>query len=105
MLSVVIKLLAAAAVATLTIVSLRRLSTASTPARPAVALPLALCQDIEQIDTKVLTKPRMRGNPPSLLEDFLRTYAEEHPDTYAGMWKDARGRPGRGARGGQVARP
>ena len=44
---VVIKLLAAAAVAT--------------ASAPAAELPLALCEDVEQIDTKLLTKPPKRG--------------------------------------------
>ena len=69
----VIKLLAAAAVATASIVSLR-LSTP--PARGE--LPLAFCDDIEEIDTKVLAQPPRRGNAPEQLMDFLRTYKNEH---------------------------
>ena len=69
-----IKLLAAVAVAT--------------TSAPAAELPLALCEDIEVIDTKVLAKPPKRGDEPlpDLLMDFLDTYAKEHPDTYAGTW-------------------
>ena len=71
---VVIKLLAAAA--------------AATASAPAPELPLALCEDIEVIDTKLLTKPPKRGDEPlpELLMDFLNTYAGEQPDTYAGTW-------------------
>ena len=67
----VIKLLAAAAVATASIVSLR-LSTP--PARGE----LPLCEDIEEIDTNVLIKPPKQGNAPEQLMDFLRTYKNEH---------------------------
>ena len=71
---VVIKLLAAAA--------------AATASAPAPELTLALCEDIEVIDTKVLSKPPKRGDEPlpELLMNFLDTYAKEHPDTYAGTW-------------------
>ena len=68
----VIKLLAAAAVATVSIVSLGRLSTP--PARGE----LPLCEDIEEIDTNVLIKPPKQGNAPEQLMDFLRTYKNEH---------------------------
>ena len=68
----VIKLLAAAAVATASIVSLGRLST------PPAKLPLAFCDDIEEIDTNVLIKPPKQGNAPEQLMDFLRTYKNEH---------------------------
>ena len=103
----VIKLLAAAAVTTASIVSLVRLSTP--PARGE----LPLCEDIEEIDTNVLIKPPKQGNAPEQLMDFLRTYKNEHRpgdddddddekepgpvaaglDTYAGEWysRDAGG--------------
>ena len=103
----VIKLLAAAAVATASIVGLVRLSTP--PARGE----LPLCEDIEEIDTNVLIKPPKQGNAPEQLMDFLRTYKNEHRpgdedddddekepgpvaaglDTYAGEWysRDAGG--------------
>ena len=68
----VIKLLAAAAVATVSIVSLGRLSTP--PARGE----LPLCEDIEEIDTNVLIKPPKQGNAPEQLMDFLKTYKNEH---------------------------
>ena len=68
----VIKLLAAAAVTTASIVSLVRLSTP--PARGE----LPLCEDIEEIDTNVLIKPPKQGNAPEELHDFLRTYKNEH---------------------------
>ena len=67
-----IKLLAAAAVATASIVGLVRLSTP--PARGE----LPLCEDIEEIDTNVLIKPPKQGNAPEQLMDFLRTYKNEH---------------------------
>ena len=66
----VIKLFAAAAVATASIVGLVRLST------PPAELPL--CEDIEEIDTKVLTQPPRPGNAPKQLHDFLNTYINEH---------------------------
>lgn len=78
----VIKLLAAAAVTTASMLS--------TPA--AAELPFALCEDIEEIDTNVLAEPGTQaryssgGLAPDPLLGFLRTYAEEHPDTYAGLW-------------------
>ena len=103
----VIKLLAAVAVATASIVGLGRLST------PPAKLPLAFCDDIEEIDTNVLIKPPKQGNAPEQLMDFLRTYKNEHRpgdedddddekepgpvaaglDTYAGEWysRDAGG--------------
>ena len=71
----VIKLLAAAAVATTaSIVGLVRLST---PPFDATA-ELPLCEDIEEIDTNVLIKPPKQGNAPEQLMDFLRTYKNEH---------------------------
>ena len=68
----VIKLLAAAAVTTASSVSLVRPSTPPGPAQ------LPLCEDIEEIDTKVLTQPPRPGNAPKQLHDFLNTYINEH---------------------------
>ena len=78
----VIKLLAAAA-ATASIVGLVRLST------PPAELPL--CEDIEEIDTKVITLPPRQGNAPRQLMDFLRAYINEGGDGGAAMATRERG--------------
>jgi len=65
-------------------------------------LPLDLCEDIEDIDTKIDPKPPKRllkrGRPPKSRMDELFTelltyaevYAEHNPDTYAGHWEKCR---------------
>lgn len=63
-------------------------SRADEPTATEAGTELAVCDDIDPLGSSKSGVLGSRTNPDDLLMGVLRTYAQEHPATYAGLWID-----------------